>query len=87
MVKTLNEFVRLHVKVAAGIGDQTAAGYQLSTVAPVMPVSGFNGSNPSPTLEQFQQYVAQGQIHWFIAGSSGGPGGMGPRWRSELGHQ
>ena len=78
LVKTLNENSSDFTWVAAGIGSQTAAGYQLSTGNPVMPVGGFNGSDPSPTLEQFQQYVAQGQIHWFIAGSSGGPGGMGP---------
>jgi hypothetical protein len=41
-----------------------------------MPIGGFNGSDPSPTLAQFKQYVADGQIHWFIAsGNGGGPGG------------
>jgi hypothetical protein len=34
-----------------------------------MPVGGFNGSDPSPTLEQFQQYVAAKRIHYFIGGS------------------
>jgi hypothetical protein len=46
-----------------------------TTAAAVMPIDGINGSDPSPTLEQFQQYVAQGWIHWFSAGSGGGPGG------------
>ncbi len=31
-----------------------------------MPIGGFNGSDPSPTLAQFQQYVHNGQIHYFI---------------------
>lgn len=57
---------------AAAIGSNTAAGYQLATQLPVMPIGGFNGSDPSPTLEQFQQYVADEQIHYFIGG-----GGMG----------
>jgi hypothetical protein len=48
-----------------------------TTAAAVMPIDGINGSDPSPTLEQFQQYVAQGWIHWFSAGSGGGPGGRG----------
>jgi 4-amino-4-deoxy-L-arabinose transferase-like glycosyltransferase len=64
--------------VAAGIGSQTAAGYQLATGEPVMAIGGFNGSDPSPTLAQFQQYVADDRIHWFIAGGSGGPAGMAP---------
>ncbi|GAA3068499.1 glycosyltransferase family 39 protein [Streptomyces roseofulvus] len=61
---------------AATIGAQNAAGYQLATEKPVMAVGGFNGSDPSPTLAQFQRYVAEGRIHYFIGGGSGmaGPG-------------
>ncbi|TFI44386.1 glycosyl transferase [Rhodococcus sp. 1R11] len=62
--------------VAAAIGANTAAGYQLATEDPVMPVGGFNGTDPSPTLAEFQQYVADGRIHYFIGG-----GGMGG-WES-----
>ena len=54
--------------VAATIGSNNAAGYQLATGEPVMPIGGFNGSDPSPTLAQFQQYVADGKIHYFIGG-------------------
>ncbi|MEJ5945498.1 glycosyltransferase family 39 protein [Pseudokineococcus basanitobsidens] len=63
--------------VAAAVGSQNASGYQLATQLPVMAVGGFNGSDPSPTLAQFQQDVADGQIHWFIAGGGMGGGGMG----------
>ena len=63
--------------VAATVGANQAAGYQLATGLPVMPIGGFNGSDPSPTLEQFQRYVSYGQIHYFIAGSMGGPMGGG----------
>lgn len=61
--------------VAAAIGSNTAAGYQLAAGEPVMPVGGFNGSDPSPTLAQFKAYVAQGKIHYFIGGSVGTPNG------------
>lgn len=61
--------------VAATVGSNSAAGYQLATELPVMPIGGFNGTDPSPTLEQFQRYVADGKIHYFIAGGRGGPGG------------
>ncbi|GGG23462.1 putative glycosyltransferase [Rhodococcoides trifolii] len=54
--------------VAAAIGSNSASGFQLATQDPVMPIGGFNGTDPSPTLAQFQQYVADGRIHWFIAG-------------------
>jgi 4-amino-4-deoxy-L-arabinose transferase-like glycosyltransferase len=64
---------------AAAIGSNTASGYQLASGRSVMPIGGFNGSDPSPTLAQFEKYVANGQIHYFIAsaGAGGGPGGNG----------
>ncbi|MFF4030579.1 ArnT family glycosyltransferase [Streptomyces sviceus] len=60
---------------AAAVGAQNAASYQLSTGEPVMAIGGFNGTDPSPTLAQFKEYVADGRIHYFI--SSGSGGGMG----------
>ena len=41
-----------------------------------MAIGGFNGSDPSPTLAEFQQLVADGEIHWFLAGG-GFPGQNG----------
>ncbi|MFJ5608014.1 ArnT family glycosyltransferase [Streptomyces sp. NPDC093221] len=63
--------------VAAAIGSQNQASYQLATGKPVMSIGGFNGSDPSPTLAQFQKYVAAGKIHYFLGGGQGGGGGMG----------
>ncbi|MCW2764808.1 MAG: glycosyl transferase [Nocardioides sp.] len=64
--------------VAAAVGSNSAAGYQLATGDPVMPVGGFNGSDPSPTLAQFQTDVANGEIHYFIGGGGRvGGGGAG----------
>lgn len=67
--------------VAATTGSNSASGYQLATGEPVMAIGGFNGSDPSPTLAQFQAYVAAGRIHWYIGGNSGfggePGGGMG----------
>jgi len=53
---------------AAVVGSNNAAGYQLASGAPIMAVGGFNGTDPSPTLEEFQAYVADRQIHYFIRG-------------------
>jgi len=63
--------------VAAAIGSQNAAGLQLGSQLPVMAIGGFNGSDPSPTLAQFQQYVADGKIHYFVAGGGFGGGSNG----------
>jgi hypothetical protein len=59
--------------VAATVGANSAAGYQLATQQSVMPIGGFNGSDPSPTLAAFKADVAAGKIHYFISG-----GGLGP---------
>jgi hypothetical protein len=61
--------------VLATVGANEAAGYQLATGHAVMAIGGFNGSDPAPTLAQFEALVARGQIHYFVGG--GGPGGSG----------
>lgn len=71
VVAALSADAQKYTWVAAAVGSQTAAGLQLGTQLPVMAVGGFNGSDPSPTLAQFQQYVAQGQIHYFAGAGRG----------------
>ena len=63
--------------VAATVDANNAASYQLASDAPVMAIGGFNGTDPSPTLAQFQQDVSRHQIHYFISGGRGGFGGGG----------
>ena len=68
---------------AAGVGSMSTADLALQTGASVMAIGGFTGGDDSPTLEQFQAYVTDGQVRYFIAsdrgpggpGSPGGPGG------------
>lgn len=57
--------------VAATVGANQSAGYQLATDRPVMALGGFNGSDPFPTLALFQQYVAEGKVHYFLGGGGG----------------
>ncbi|MCX4097414.1 glycosyltransferase family 39 protein [Nocardia sp. alder85J] len=62
---------------AATIGSMSQADLQLDSGQSVMPIGGFGGGDPSPTLEQFEKYVAQGRIHYFVTDTDG-PGGGGP---------
>ena len=75
ITKLLTTNASSYTWVAAAIGSNSAAGYQLASQEPVMPIGGFNGSDNSPTLAQFKQYVADGAIHYFISSGSGGGGG------------
>jgi 4-amino-4-deoxy-L-arabinose transferase-like glycosyltransferase len=61
--------------VAATVGSNNAAGLQLATNSAVMAIGGFNGSDPAPSLAQFEAWVKAGDIHYFIgSGSLGGAG-------------
>jgi 4-amino-4-deoxy-L-arabinose transferase-like glycosyltransferase len=77
VVSALESNASKYTWVAAAIGSNNAAGLQLATQSPVMPIGGFNGSDPSPTLAQFQAYVKAGKIHYFVAGGVGGGAQMG----------
>ena len=59
---------------AAVDGSSAAAGLELSSHTAVMAIGGFSGSDPVPTLSQFQQYVANHQVTYFIAPDNKGEG-------------
>ena len=64
--------------VAATTGSTSAASLELATGGdPVMAIGGFNNNGGLLTLAQFERYVAEGQIHYYVV-SAGGGGGGGP---------
>jgi 4-amino-4-deoxy-L-arabinose transferase-like glycosyltransferase len=71
--------------VAATSSAQTAASLELATGKSVMAIGGFSGGDPAITLARFKQLVAEGKIHYYVAGrgpggprGGGGAGGFGP---------
>ena len=80
MLALLEQDADQYTWVAATTGSTSAASYQLATQRAVMPLGGFSSGDPSPTLEKFQQDVADKKIHWFIGGGGlgGGFGGAPP---------
>ncbi|MQY08819.1 glycosyltransferase family 39 protein [Actinomadura macrotermitis] len=71
VVAALKDGASAYRWAAAAVGSNSAAGYQLATGLPVMAVGGFNGTDPAPTLEEFQRLVAGHRVHYFIAGVGG----------------
>nr|WP_245560385.1 glycosyltransferase family 39 protein [Actinopolyspora halophila] len=67
--ETLRRDANSYTWVAAVTGSSNAAGYQLAAREPVMAIGGFNGTDPFPTLERFRELVANGRIHYYVAGS------------------
>lgn len=60
---------------AATVGSMMAGDLELKSGASIMSIGGFAGGDDSPTLQQFQEYVAAGDVRYFIAGERFGPGG------------
>ncbi len=72
MVTLLSSNASAYTWVAAAAGAQNSASYQLATGYSVMAIGGFNGSDPSPTLDAFKALVAQGKIHYYISSGTMG---------------
>ncbi|WP_017934636.1 glycosyltransferase family 39 protein [Nocardioides sp. Iso805N] len=64
---------------AAVSGSQNAASYELATGTSVIAIGGFNGTADGPTLAQFEAWVSEGKIHYYVASSSGFGGGFAGR--------
>jgi 4-amino-4-deoxy-L-arabinose transferase-like glycosyltransferase len=67
--------------------SSTAAGLELSTNTAVMAIGGFSGTDPVPTLSQFQDYVAKHRITYYISpdnSSDRGPGGFGGQQHTDI---
>jgi 4-amino-4-deoxy-L-arabinose transferase-like glycosyltransferase len=60
---------------AATVSSDGAAPLQLASGEPVMSIGGFNGTDPAPTLAQFEKYVADHDIHYFVGANSDSFGG------------
>ncbi|ATL70838.1 glycosyltransferase family 39 protein [Nocardia terpenica] len=51
---------------AATVGSRQVSSIELDTGAALLAIGGFSGRDDSPTLVQFQQYMAAGDVHYFL---------------------
>jgi len=84
LTATLKTNANSYTWVAAAIGSNTASGYQLASGKPVMAIGGFNGSDPSPTLAQFEKLVSAKKIHYFIGSDGIGAANGGSNASSQI---
>jgi 4-amino-4-deoxy-L-arabinose transferase-like glycosyltransferase len=78
LIKLLEQDASKYRWIAATEGSQEAAPIELATGDAVMATGGFNGTDPAPTLAQFEAMVARHEIHYYIGrGSNSFGGGTG----------
>jgi len=79
LIKLLEQDASKYKWIAATEGSQEAAPIELATGGDaVMAIGGFNGTDPTPTLAQFEAMVAKGEIHYYVGrGSESFGGGAG----------
>jgi len=79
LIKLLEQDASQYKWIAATEGSQSAAPIELATGGDaVMAIGGFNGTDPSPTLAQFEAMVAKHEIHYYVGqGNNSFGGGSG----------
>ena len=79
LIKLLETGASKYKWIAATEGSQEAAPIELATGGDaVMAIGGFNGTDPAPTLAQFEALVAKHEIHYYVGrGSDSFGGGTG----------
>jgi hypothetical protein len=75
LTRLLKQNASAYKWVAATVGSQEASPLELATGDAVMAIGGFNGTDPAPTLAQFQAMVAKHEIHYYIGRNSESFGG------------
>ena len=76
LIKLLEQDASQYKWIAATEGSQSAAPIELATGGDaVMAIGGFNGTDPSPTLAQFEAMVAKHEIHYYVGQSNNSFGG------------
>ena len=76
LIKLLEQDASGYKWIAATEGSQSAAPIELATGGDaVLAIGGFNGSDPSPTLAEFESMVAKHEIHYYVGQSSNSFGG------------
>jgi 4-amino-4-deoxy-L-arabinose transferase-like glycosyltransferase len=76
LLRLLEQDASKYKWIAATEGSQSAAPIELATGGDaVMAIGGFNGTDPDPTLAEFEAMVAKGEIHYYVGESGNSFGG------------
>jgi hypothetical protein len=75
LTKLLKNGAAGYTWAAATVGAESAAPIQLASGDPIMAIGGFNGTDPAPTLAEFEKLVSEHKIHYFVGQNQASFGG------------
>ena len=75
LTKLLQNGAAGYTWAAATVGAESAAPFQLASGDPIMAIGGFNGTDPAPSLAQFEKLVSEHKIHYFVGQNQASFGG------------
>lgn len=84
VAKLLADDASSYTWVAATVGAESAAGFQLASGHPVLALGGFNGSDPFPRVAKFRADVAAHRVHWFVGSTAVAPSPSGSDQAHEI---
>ena len=68
----------------AGTSWDSVSTYIEATGQTMLPMGGFSGSVPEPTLAEFEQLVKTGRLRFVLSGGASGRGGASPTGTSSV---
>jgi 4-amino-4-deoxy-L-arabinose transferase-like glycosyltransferase len=75
LTKLLKSGAAGYAWAAATVGAESAAPFQLASGDPIMAIGGFNGTDPAPTLAEFEKLVSEHKVHYFVGQNQASFGG------------
>jgi 4-amino-4-deoxy-L-arabinose transferase-like glycosyltransferase len=75
LVRLIERNASSYTWAAATVGSESAAPLQLATGDPIMSIGGFNGTDPAPSLAEFEHLVAAHKVHYFVGANTHSFGG------------
>jgi hypothetical protein len=75
LTRRLEQDASRYTWAAATVDSESAAPLQLATRQPIMSIGGLNGTDPAPTLAEFERLVSEHKIHYFVGANADSFGG------------
>ncbi|WP_277955209.1 glycosyltransferase family 39 protein [Saccharopolyspora soli] len=84
LIRYLTEHHQGETWLVGVVGSMVAAPIILATGQPVMAIGGYNGNDPTPTVDQLKQHIGAGELRYVWTSGSSGVQSMGGEVDTEV---